>query len=142
MKFLAERLVAAVNGQGVPGAGKKILESSLYVHGICLEIIVACTRGRAIVFDKIIDPMIFLQNANRSELTANQSPLYNLVFEIAIKMCEDPSFMLRPGPLTELHSPFPSLVGFELRKSQRTCKPADVAVRDSADSTKPLRVPG
>ena len=118
VRFVASRIVGSVEGQG-----GKVLESALFAQGSYLEL-AAANRARAEFFDKLDEPMRWLQKSNKSTLTqVDMSRLYDIYVKLAKKMIEDPAWVLEPGLLPELSEAYPELIGHDAQRMAATCHP-------------------
>ena len=80
--------------------------------------------ARAVFFDKLDEPMRWLQKSNKSTLTqVDMSRLYDIYIKIAKKMIEDPAWLLEPGLLPELVEAYPELVEHDATRMAATCCP-------------------
>jgi hypothetical protein len=77
-----------------------------------------------VFFDKLDEPMRWLQKSNKSTLTqVDMSRLYDIYIKIAKKMIEDPAWLLEPGLLPELVEAYPELVEHDATRMAATCCP-------------------
>jgi hypothetical protein len=125
IEFVAKRIVGALDS-----SGGKLMEGAIFAHGTILEI-VAAQRARAVVYDKLIEPLRWLQGKDSGLKQLDMGPLYDLYMQYGKRMEVDASFLMCDGLLPELLTKYPQLEQHERERAGRTQRPADRSRKDA-----------